>query len=155
MHRSVYTLGDDVVKLCEAQFHARGGADVSAELERQLDAGAPKYVRYVMQMVQMLRDEGVEPYMVFDGAALPAKGGTDESRFECVTCAPSAAPSCTPSRVLLSLSPVSCCAFVPACVCACVWCRSRDKARMLGLELLREGKRSEGVCFCIWACVCV
>lgn len=46
------------------------------------DAPASGYVTSVMKKVDMLRHFGVEPYMVFDGAPLPAKEGTALERRE-------------------------------------------------------------------------
>ncbi|TRM62242.1 PIN domain-like protein [Schizophyllum amplum] len=39
-----------------------------------------KYIDYFMHRVRMLRHNGVEPYIVFDGGPLPAKKGTEEDR---------------------------------------------------------------------------
>ncbi|KAM0787688.1 hypothetical protein ACM66B_003750 [Microbotryomycetes sp. NB124-2] len=39
-----------------------------------------KYVNYAMHRVRMLRHFGVEPYLVFDGAYLPSKSGTEDDR---------------------------------------------------------------------------
>ena len=38
------------------------------------------FVDYCMQMVNLLRQNGVEPYVVLDGARLSAKEGTEASR---------------------------------------------------------------------------
>jgi exonuclease-1 len=39
-----------------------------------------KYVEFAMGRVQMLLTFGITPYLVFDGANLPSKSGTDDSR---------------------------------------------------------------------------
>ncbi|KAL1695188.1 exodeoxyribonuclease 1 [Schizophyllum commune] len=39
-----------------------------------------KYIDYFMHRVRMLRHNGVEPYIVFDGGPLPAKKGTENER---------------------------------------------------------------------------
>jgi exonuclease-1 len=39
-----------------------------------------KYVEFAMGRVQMLLTFGITPYLVFDGANLPSKAGTDDSR---------------------------------------------------------------------------
>lgn len=46
------------------------------------DAPTASYVTLVMKKVDMLRHFGVEPYLVFDGAALPTKEGTLIERRE-------------------------------------------------------------------------
>lgn len=38
------------------------------------------FVNYAMHRVNMLRLNGVEPFIVFDGGPLPAKKGTEDSR---------------------------------------------------------------------------
>ena len=85
MHKGVYAMGDDVIKLCEAQFEARrlraNSEDLPPALAAALDGGSSRYVHFCMQYVTLLRDAGVRPLLVFDGAALPAKGGTEVDRF--------------------------------------------------------------------------
>lgn len=39
-----------------------------------------KYITYFLQQVQLLIDKGIRPYIVFDGADLPAKRDTNERR---------------------------------------------------------------------------
>ena len=39
-----------------------------------------RYIDYFMHRVRMLRHNGVEPYIVFDGGPLPAKKGTENER---------------------------------------------------------------------------
>ena len=89
LHRAVYTLGRDLSTVCEAQFQARtAGQDVrdDAGLAAMLDAGADRFVKYVMDMVGVLRNAGIIPYLVFDGDALPAKKATESDRYEYVSC---------------------------------------------------------------------
>jgi exonuclease-1 len=43
-------------------------------------AGIDKLVRSVLKKIELLRRHRVEPYMVFDGAPLPAKAGTEIKR---------------------------------------------------------------------------
>jgi hypothetical protein len=84
MHRAVYAMGDDVSKLCDAQFESRRLAALGEEdpvVQRALDAGSDRYIKFCLQFVQLLVDAGVTPYLVFDGAALPAKGGTEADRY--------------------------------------------------------------------------
>ena len=92
MHRGVYAMGDEVIKLCEAQFEARqlttAGKPCPPQVEAALDVGAARYVAYCMQFVQLMLDMGVRPFLVFDGASLPAKDGTDEDRFTYVRTTP-------------------------------------------------------------------
>jgi exonuclease-1 len=48
----------------------------------ELCTGAPtdKYITYCVERVKMLQKHGVIPIMVFDGANLPSKGGTEQQR---------------------------------------------------------------------------
>ncbi|KAG6856585.1 hypothetical protein H0H87_002791 [Tephrocybe sp. NHM501043] len=48
----------------------------------ELATGKPtnKYVDYAMRHVRLLRHNGIEPYIVFDGGPLPAKKGTEDGR---------------------------------------------------------------------------
>ncbi|KAG6841048.1 hypothetical protein C0991_002356 [Blastosporella zonata] len=48
----------------------------------ELATGKPthKYVDYAMRHVRLLRHQGIEPYVVFDGGPLPAKKGTEDGR---------------------------------------------------------------------------
>ena len=88
MHRGVYAMGEDVIRLCEAQYEARqlkaAGEPLPAVLVSSLDGGSAKYVHFCMQFVHMLLHAQVRPYLVFDGAPLPAKEGTDEDRYSYV-----------------------------------------------------------------------
>jgi exonuclease 1 len=39
-----------------------------------------RYLTFILQRIRMLRSHGVEPLMVFDGCAMPAKKGTNDER---------------------------------------------------------------------------
>ena len=43
-----------------------------------------RYVSFCMKRVNLLRQHGVEPIMVFDGASLPLKGEKHLERRRCV-----------------------------------------------------------------------
>lgn len=91
MHRAVYAMGDDVIKLCEAQAEARRLAAAGEEdpaVQRALDTGSERYIKFCLQFVQLLLDANVIPFLVFDGAGLPAKGGTEADRYACVPACP-------------------------------------------------------------------
>lgn len=85
LHRAIYTLGRDLANVCEAQYEARvagkEGREEDPRLEAMLDAGADRFVRYVMDMVHVLTNAGVIPYLVFDGDSLPAKKATEADRL--------------------------------------------------------------------------
>jgi 5'-3' exonuclease len=40
----------------------------------------PRYVKYVMERIRLLRHFNIEPYIVFDGGPLPAKQSTEQER---------------------------------------------------------------------------
>lgn len=52
----------------------------SCALELCTDAHTDKYLTYCIDRVKMLQHNGVTPIMVFDGADLPSKGGTEQKR---------------------------------------------------------------------------
>lgn len=41
-----------------------------------------RYVDYAMHRVRLLKHHNITPYIVFDGGPLPAKQGTESSRFK-------------------------------------------------------------------------
>ena len=51
------------------------------ELCLGVPSGSDKLIKSVMKKIDMLRRHRVEPYMVFDGAPLPAKAGTEQERL--------------------------------------------------------------------------
>lgn len=70
--------------MCEAQGEAlKAGRDARADpvQDAALDAGADRFVKYIMDMVRSLTDVGVIPYLVFDGDCLPAKKVTEVDRL--------------------------------------------------------------------------
>lgn len=40
----------------------------------------PRFVTYFMSRIQLLRSNGIEPLVVFDGGRLPIKGQEEQSR---------------------------------------------------------------------------
>jgi exonuclease-1 len=42
-----------------------------------------RFVVYFMSRIQLLRTNGLEPIVVFDGGRLPIKGDEEESRHRC------------------------------------------------------------------------
>lgn len=53
---------------------------VACSLQLALDKPTTQYVQFVLNKVRMLLDFGITPYLVFDGAALPSKAGTNAKR---------------------------------------------------------------------------
>ena len=51
------------------------------ELCLGVPSGTDKLIKSVMKKIEMLRRHRIHPYMVFDGAPLPAKAGTEQERL--------------------------------------------------------------------------
>lgn len=91
-----------------------------------------RFVQYVLGRVDMLRGNGVEAYIIFDGGRLPAKGEEEATRRRCAE-APASSTN-TPTRSL-PVTPRTCCCHLSTRLVL----RSRQEARQRAAAHMAAG----------------